>query len=144
MDSKTIFPENLELLAHMHARVQNMVNYGLTPHGNRLDVFFEGEMTSGFLTGKMQGVDYFLMRADGVGVIDVRASIMTIDGSVLSAQISGYILGTKIYDAQLKIETGDERYKQLCQKIIIGVGKGLPEGYQGLPEQFEVDYFYNI
>jgi hypothetical protein len=73
--------------------------------------------------------------ADGVSEINVRAVIVTSDGVNISVQISGYYHDGLIQDAHVKLLTGDERYRWLSDKIIVGKGKSTPEG-------LEIDYFY--
>ncbi len=144
MNSNPLALNQFELLTSMKARVLQMVNYGMTPLGHRVDVVFEGDLTGGIITGKLQGVDYFLLRSDGVGEVDVRGNIITNDEAVISVSIKGYVIGPKFVDTSIKLTTSDERYKSLNEKIIIGNGQGLPEGFTGLPEQFEMNYYYGI
>ncbi|PKO14920.1 MAG: hypothetical protein CVU39_12650 [Chloroflexi bacterium HGW-Chloroflexi-10] len=129
-------------LATMQAQVTQIINFGISPLGNRLDVIFEGDLTGEVITGKLKGVDYFALRPDGIGQVDVRGSILTNDEAVISVWISGYVIGSKFIDTNLKFVTGDDRYKWLNEKIVIGTGRGLPEGYVGLPERFEMEYYY--
>ena len=49
------------------------------PQGTRVDVAFEGNAT-GRLSGRVHGVDYLRMRADGRIDLDIRAAIETGDG----------------------------------------------------------------
>ena len=49
------------------------------PQGARFDVAFEGTAT-GRLAGRVRGVDYLRMRADGRMDLDIRATIETSDG----------------------------------------------------------------
>src|SRR5215469_16551523 len=56
--------------------------------GTRFDVSFEGR-AKGRLTGKVRGVDYLLMRADGRADLDVRGTIETEDGHRIAVQIGG-------------------------------------------------------
>jgi Protein of unknown function (DUF3237) len=49
------------------------------PQGARFDVAFEGNAT-GRLAGRVRGVDYLRMRADGRMDLDIRATIETSDG----------------------------------------------------------------
>jgi hypothetical protein len=56
--------------------------------GTRFDVAFEGR-SKGRLSGKVRGVDYLLMRADGRTDLDVRATIETDDGHRIAAHIGG-------------------------------------------------------
>jgi len=126
----------LELLASLTATATEFIAYGDTPLGQRMDIYFEGELTGGPLSGKMRGIDYVLVRADGVSEINARATVLTGDGANISMQIFGYMRDGEIRDAHVRLLTGDERYKWLCEKTIIGRGK-LPS-----PTQIEIDYFY--
>jgi hypothetical protein len=56
--------------------------------GTRFDIAFEGR-GKGRLTGKVRGVDYLLMRADGRADLDVRATIETDGGHRIAAHIDG-------------------------------------------------------
>jgi hypothetical protein len=56
--------------------------------GAPFDVAFEGE-SKGRLTGKIRGVDYLLMRADGRADLDVRITIETEDGHRIALHIEG-------------------------------------------------------
>ncbi len=83
----------MELLYHFDAALTEIVPIGLVPEGVRLDVHFEGAVTEGVLAGThVRGVDYLLLRADGVGVIDAYEAITADDGRALSAHARGYIV----------------------------------------------------
>jgi Protein of unknown function (DUF3237) len=56
--------------------------------GTRFDVAFEGD-SKGRLTGKVRGVEYLLMRADGRTDLDGRGTIETEDGHRIAVQIEG-------------------------------------------------------
>jgi hypothetical protein len=58
------------------------------PQGARIDVAFEGR-ASGRLTGKVRGVDYLRLRADGRFDLDIRATIETDDGQRISLSADG-------------------------------------------------------
>jgi len=80
--------------------VTGITDYGITldavlsgqtpvpPQGVCLDVAFEGE-GRGRLTGRVRGVDYTRMRADGRVDLDIRATIETDDGHRLKLSASG-------------------------------------------------------
>ncbi len=72
----------------------DVVPVGLTPTGLRLDVLFTGTITEGELEGaQMQGVDYLLIRPDGVAVIDARETIRSTHGAgATHARAMGYIV----------------------------------------------------
>ena len=58
------------------------------PQGARFDVAFEGR-ASGRLSGRVRGVDYLRMRADGRIELDIRASIETDDGQQIGLSADG-------------------------------------------------------
>jgi hypothetical protein len=58
------------------------------PQGARIDVGFEGR-ASGRLAGRVWGVDYLRMRADGRIDLDVHATIETGDGCRIALAASG-------------------------------------------------------
>ena len=58
------------------------------PQGARFDVAFEGNAT-GRLSGRVRGVDYLRMRADGRIQLDIRATIETDDGVRIALSADG-------------------------------------------------------
>jgi hypothetical protein len=83
----------MELLYRFEAALTDIVPIGLVPEGVRLDAHFEGTVAEGALDGaRMRGVDYLLLRADGVGVIDAYETITTGDGRAISVHARGYIV----------------------------------------------------
>jgi hypothetical protein len=56
--------------------------------GARFDVALEGRST-GRLSGRVHGVDYLRLRADGRFDLDIRATIKTEDGHRIAASIDG-------------------------------------------------------
>ena len=58
------------------------------PQGARFDVAFEGR-AKGRLSGRVRGVDYLLMRADGRINLDIRATIETDDGHRIALSADG-------------------------------------------------------
>jgi hypothetical protein len=58
------------------------------PQGARFDVAFEGR-AKGRLSGRVRGVDYLRMRADGRIDLDIRATIETDDGHRLRLSADG-------------------------------------------------------
>lgn len=77
-----------------------MTDYGLTldailggkavvpPQGVRLDAAFDGR-ASGRLSGRVHGVDFLRIRADGRMDLDIRASIETDDGHRIALSADG-------------------------------------------------------
>jgi hypothetical protein len=81
----------LELAYRFEATLTEVVPIGLVPEGIRLDAFFKGSITEGLLSGAtLRGIDYLLLRADGVGVINVYEVISTSDGRHISVHAQGY------------------------------------------------------
>jgi hypothetical protein len=68
---------------------------GLTPVGLRIDVGFVGSITAGPLSGcTVEGIDYVLIRPDGVAVVDAR-ELVTGDGwPATSLHGEGFIVPT--------------------------------------------------
>jgi hypothetical protein len=60
----------------------------IPPQGARFDVAFEGNVT-GRITGRVRGVDYIRMRADGRIDLDIRGSFETADGFRIGLSASG-------------------------------------------------------
>jgi hypothetical protein len=58
------------------------------PQGARFDVAFAGQAT-GRLNGRVQGVDYVRIRADGRIDLDIRATIETDDGCRIALAADG-------------------------------------------------------
>ncbi len=128
--------EGVRLLATLSGTVTDVLPYGETPHGLRVDVSFEG-LLAGMINGAMQGIDYSLVRGDGVVEIDVRASILTDDGAAISARIRGNMADGRIRDTSIELLTGHPAYQWLHDKIIVGKGWAIGD-------QLSVRYFIDL
>ncbi len=74
------------------ATMTRVVPIGLVPEGLRLNAYYQGKITDGPLTGDtVDGVDYLLLRRDGVGVIDVRQVFSGEGGRTVATEVHGYI-----------------------------------------------------
>ena len=83
----------IEPLYRFEAALTETVPVGLIPEGVRLDPHFDGEATAGTLAGaRVRGIDYLLLRGDGVGVIDANLTLEADGGRVVSAHAQGYIV----------------------------------------------------
>lgn len=60
----------------------------IPPQGARLDVAFDGR-GSGRISGRVHGVDYLVVRADGRFNLDIRATIETDDGHRIALTADG-------------------------------------------------------
>jgi hypothetical protein len=82
----------MDLLYRLEAQLTETVPIGVVPEGVRLDLYFDGRLTHGQLAGaRVRGIDYLLLRADGVGVIDVRAAFVA-DGGHVEVKAQGYLV----------------------------------------------------
>jgi hypothetical protein len=67
-----------------------LVTVGLSDEGLRMHNRFEGRIVSGQPAGgQVRGADEFLIRPDGVGVVDAR-EVITADAGSLTAAVHGY------------------------------------------------------
>lgn len=65
---------------------------GLVPEGLRIDFHIAGEITDGLFAGATaEGIDYLLIRHDGVGILDVRVFGSMPDGTTLAWTIKGFV-----------------------------------------------------
>lgn len=82
----------MDLLYRLEAQLTEVVPFDPLPEGVRLDVSFDGRVTDGQLAGaQVRGIDYLLLRTDGVGVIDVRAKVVA-DEAVVEVKALGYLV----------------------------------------------------
>ncbi len=124
-----------------------VVPVGATPAGFRgiapvTGGSFVGERLSGTVA---PGHDWFVTRADGVLVIDVRLTLSTGDGATVYLAYQGRMAGkgdalarfrkgeqlaAEDYSLTIvaKFECGDPRYAWLNDAIVVGVGEQTPSG----------------
>jgi hypothetical protein len=83
---------SMTLVYRFEADVTEIVPVGLVPEGIRLDAFFSGPIVEGALSGaSLRGIDYLLLRSDGVGVLDAHEVVTTNTGVHISLHAQGYI-----------------------------------------------------
>lgn len=98
----------------------------IPPQGVRIDVAFEGH-ARGRLAGRVRGVDYARMRADGRVDLDIRAIIETDDGRRIALSADGVALpraGEPIADLfeNVSLCTAAEDYAWVNTRQIWGSG----------------------
>ncbi len=93
-----------ELLYEYTVKLTGMTEYGVSfealmagtaappPEGARFDVSFEGATNGQKLKGKIAGVDYLRVRADGRFDLHIHAEITTDDGQKISLHADGVAL----------------------------------------------------
>ena len=83
MQGDMLYEEKLKILAG--------VNIGPVPEGRRVDLPFTGDVSGPIIHGKVDGIDYFLMRPDGVGRLHSHGIITTDGGDLISVEVSGFM-----------------------------------------------------
>ena len=82
----------MDLLYRLEAQLTDILPIGLVPEGVRLDVHFDGRLTNGELAGaRVRGIDYLLLRSDGVGVVDAREAVVADEGHI-EIKAQGYLV----------------------------------------------------
>lgn len=131
-----------EFLFEITAHLGEFQEIGQTPRGLRRIVYVTGGQFEGpRLKGEVLpgGGDWLLARADGVGVLDVRATLRTDDGALIYITYNGYIdappdVWEKFVSEDVDperyyfrtnptFEVADERYAWLQKRLAIGVGR---------------------
>ena len=63
----------------------------IPPQGVRFNSSSQGEVTGPKLKGKVVATDYLLIRADGVGIINLEAVLTTVEGDRIAIHASGIL-----------------------------------------------------
>lgn len=111
---------------------------GAAPEGLRMNLYVDaGEFSGSRLRGilRRSGGDWFVLRRDGVGIIDVRCTLETDDGALIFGEHQGLLeFGEDSYESALRGErppsvhggvtaryhTGDARYGWLNRCVCAG------------------------
>lgn len=140
---------NTRLLMVMQIRVGTLLNIGAVPHGNRRTAplgggTFEGPRLRGaILPGG--SADWQLLRSDGVLEMDIRFTLRTDDGALISMKSFGLRHGppeviaalgrgetvdpsTYYFRTMPRFETAHLSYAYLNHLIAVATGDRRPEG----------------
>ena len=138
MDAKADMGDGLrsDLLMELSADLEEGLPLANTPRGDRRIVYVKGGRFEGArLKGDLLpgGGDWFLMRPDGVGELDVRATLRTHDGHLIYATYRGLVhgkFGTPDFYFRITpyYETGSEKYGWLNRIVAVGVGTVTEQG----------------
>ncbi len=114
----------------------------IPPEGLRLNYSFQGELSGPKLKGRIVGTDYLLLRADGVGIVNVYAVLTTADGDQIAFHADGITnspaQGSTVVNARESVtfHTANPKYswidRVLCWAtgtIDIATGKASLKGY---------------
>lgn len=101
-------------------------NANLPPQGARFDISFEGDVTGERIKGKIRGVDYLTVRADGRFDMNIFATITTDDGATIAFHETGLLTprGDGLVDLRLDMTftTAHEQYAWLNKQQAWGWG----------------------
>jgi hypothetical protein len=142
-----MFEYHLEHLCSYTATLDpNIEVIGPTPDGLRMHYYVTGgEVIGPKLRGKIRpvGADWFTLRRDGVGVLDVRATIETDDGALIYVSYRGITdVGEGAYEKVLQgefpagsgvihtspvFQTSHPSYQWLHRVHCLGVGQSFLE-----------------
>ena len=132
-----------EFLYEAQIDLEEPLPIGSTPHGTRMIVNIKGGTVKGpNITGDVLpiGADWILLRPDGAGELDVRATIRTDDGELIYLYSGGIlVLSPEVYGRIQKgenvdpseyyfrttpiFETASDKYDWLNRIIAVGVGQ---------------------
>jgi len=134
------FAARLQFLARVRVQLKEPVTIGKTPEGLRIDfVVRDGTAKGeGFNADVLENtVDYMVVRADGIGLINVHALLRTDDGAMLTAAYTGMVdFGPNGYEKMAsrnypklspmqlapRLLTEDPRYAWMNKAYLLGVG----------------------
>lgn len=136
----------LEHIMSYNAKLGEPEVVGPTPEGLRVNVYVtEGAVTGPKVSGRLRpvGGDWLTIRRDGVGVLDVRATIETGDGALIYVAYGGVIdLGADGYEQFLqgnppasgtpirmspRFQTAAPNYLWLNRLHCLGIGQAFLE-----------------
>ncbi len=128
-----------ELLYEYTLKITGMTEYGVSlgslmagevvppPEGARFDVAFEGAASGPKLKGKVSGVDYLRLRADGRFELHIHAEITADNGLKIALQADGVALprtGSSIADLRENVTlfTSSREYTWVNALQVWGIG----------------------
>ena len=140
---------NTRLLMTMHVTVGPVLNIGAVPYGTRRTVLisggtFEGPRLRGIIVPD-SSADWLLLRTDGVLELDLRCTLRTEDGALISMRSFGLRHGpaeiiaaigrgetvdpaTYYFRTLPRFETAHPAYSFLNRMIAVASGDRRPEG----------------
>jgi hypothetical protein len=122
-----------ELLFEEDVSLTGITDYGFTwkdfmdgvpvpEQGARFDIAFEGAISGDKLSGRIYGIDYLEVRADGKMIINLHAGLVTSQGERINVTETGI---NRNGDLRLNIHfhTGVKQYVWLNQVQVWAIGK---------------------
>lgn len=99
------------------------------PEGARFDIYFAGTLEGNRIKGKIEGVDFLTVRADGRFQLDLHATITTDDGATIAARETGLLIppqdDSMIAQLQLSMDfvTHIDKYKWMNELQCWAIGE---------------------
>ena len=122
----------IEPFGTFHAPLSRVEFRGDTPRGHRIVGPIRGSRLEGPLLQATQvgasAADWLVQGPDGTVLVDVRVSLQTDDGALLQLAYQGRAnwaggVGSRDVFAAFAFDTDDPRYRWLCARMVVGVGK---------------------
>lgn len=123
-DLKPLFEEHVVLsdFVEYGFSMQDLVNGTTIPkEGARFDIYFEGDLIGEKIKGKIKGVDFLEVRADGRFFLNLHAQIKTDDGASIQVRETG-INDNGTLKLNMEFHTNDQRYLWLNREQVVGLG----------------------
>lgn len=138
----------LEFLGELRVELAPAQQVGAGPHGVRfINPVVKGQLVGPQVNAKVltPGADWFLIRNDGAGDLDVRLVLQLDDGQLAYMQYRGILLFTQeilgrwgrgediapeetYFRTTPYFETASEKYRWLNQSVVIGTGQLISGG----------------
>ena len=140
-------PELIKELDY-HVDVGGVTDVGTGPYGHRMIAAGSGgEVVGDRLKGTISpsaGGDWLLIGQDGYGRLDVRNTVLTVDGAFIYIQLHGLLeltpavlavfaggdiatdFGEQYFVTVPRLEAGDERYAWVNQTVFVAEARVLP------------------
>ncbi|MBR9998202.1 MAG: DUF3237 family protein [Cyclobacteriaceae bacterium] len=138
METQTV--KQTQVLFEEHVQLTGIKEFGLSwddlnegkvslpQQGARFDISFEGELKGPGIEGKIKGVDYLTIRADGRFMLRIHATVITRDGESIALEEDGILIpdteSPSYADLQfnMKFTTASPKYSWLNNLPVWGVG----------------------
>jgi hypothetical protein len=93
---RTLFEERVQLtgIKEFGLSWEDMLQgkTGIPPEGARFDITFEGDLKGPQIEGRIKGVDYLTVRADGRYMLRIYATVITNDGESIALEEDGILI----------------------------------------------------
>jgi len=119
----------LEFLFDEKIKFLSLLDIGAVPEGSRVNLPFAGEIMGPHLNGKVEGINYVLLRSDDVGVVHVHGIVTATSGDLISIEVRGLsTTGTDGHQAvkgTITYQTGSKEFAWLNSTL--GIVDGITD-----------------